>query len=239
MPGVEWAFLATMSKFTSRILTPLIIGVSLALSILFFTLGVYALINLRFNYKLGAYKLGPLDEVAVNNIDSVITDYEWHAYNLSLGEGEFQPPKIEITPYVFELDIVQYKPNCSMCDEKAASFLLPGKCYYFTQTKHSFEECFQECRRYSRCYYFYAPTNNDISLIRHNAKDISLWVGAFKGANELTWNTLDNRTVPVFDIYGTYCSYINKDYQLPRTYLYCGMSRHCLCAGVTAGDSHI
>lgn len=61
----------------------------------------------------------------------------------------------------------------------------------------------------------------------------TLWVGSFKANESNLWTTLDIRFPYVWDIYGSYCSYIGKDDNDPKSYFYCAYPRSCLCAGLS------
>lgn len=201
-------------------------------SIVCFSLGISGITKQYSKIKLGPIILShqtsvtPIPDIISTNVSSILE------YSFPSESPDLKITPINIKPYHFDIELDKFKAKCQTCERKKASFLYNKKCYYFSKEKHTFEECFSVCAQYADCYYFYAPSHIDSSIIRFNMRpNETLWVGAFKINESTTWTNLDNVFTYVWDIYGSYCSYIEKGDNDPRSYFYCLYPRHCLCAG--------
>lgn len=204
------------------------LAASLALCVTFVSLAIAGIIHLPHLFRHG---LRNQEEIQPYPDNHNITAPEWQYPVFDLGAQDFSPPEIQVLPFLFDINITKFQPNCSSCVRKVASFLTPHRCYFKTRDLFPFEDCFDRCRSYSQCYYFYTPSS-DTSLIQYNLKQgEEMWVGAFRLTNSSRWQDIFDANVQVDDIYESYCAYLPKVGQRPRSYFDCEVKRPCLCAG--------
>lgn len=220
-------------------------AVALAFSAVTFLAGLGIGINILVNrarHRVGHMTLTSAEPIEAAERTLPVAVDRWDSIPVAdPGDAYFSPPKRTVKPFEFDPDLSRYAQKCEMgCDVKKASFLYKDLCFYFTDTRHSFEECFEVCANHSPCYFFVYPHAVYAPVVKLNLRldNSSVWTGAFKTVHSNgRWLDVWGNTVTVVDVYDSHCSYMSYADLIPRSHYYCDLPRSCVCGGTRKLES--